>query len=297
MDATELSQIKSKPFLTTLPIVKASVFNKGKRRATSWPKISKLTTTAFKHDYTGSADFNFQKYLAACCSAYSKNLASYTAPSTTITQSSGFGKSRILKRLSETPTIEHNDEQFGVKVLYICARTIKHSSGYPCATQELREWLFPKNGCSQIQITTALQKAFTYSLDNLDANKKWKRLFELDENNTIDEEKKDELDKVKLPDALGRQGQQDTSVLADTPGQLVKKRKRNPPKKVVITTAATSSVTPVFVVAIDEARSLLTIKNNMGDNAFKLLRRAFKQANFELNAKGMVFAILVDTNS
>ncbi|KAG1712388.1 hypothetical protein DVH05_000136 [Phytophthora capsici] len=35
----------------------------------------------------------------------------------------------------------------------------------------------------------------------------------------------------------------------------------------------------------------------MGDNEFKLLRRALKQANFVLNAKGMVFAILVDTNS
>ncbi|KAL3670998.1 hypothetical protein V7S43_004182 [Phytophthora oleae] len=57
---------------------------------------------------------------------------------------------------------------------------------------------------------------------------------------------------------------------------------------------------PVLVVAIDEARALLTIKNSNGDNAFRILRRALRMVNTTapvLNANGLVFGILVDTNS
>ncbi|EEY62365.1 uncharacterized protein PITG_14792 [Phytophthora infestans T30-4] len=57
---------------------------------------------AFRATYVGDADTEFREYLAACCSAYCAHTSDYKAPYVTITQSSGFGKSRILRELAES---------------------------------------------------------------------------------------------------------------------------------------------------------------------------------------------------
>ncbi|KAK1946688.1 hypothetical protein P3T76_002240 [Phytophthora citrophthora] len=171
------------------------------RVASSKPRD--IVPAAFDMPYEGGADVSFQKHLVACCHAYINDTLNdkYTAPYVTITQSSGFGKSRIVKRLAEKDgPIEHNGTRFDVKVLYICARTIERSSG--------------------------------------------------------------------------------------TSNQPVEKRKK-------------LSVTPVLVVAIDEARSLLEIKGNRGKIALQYLRQALITVNRSSTvrkASGLIFGVLVDTN-
>ncbi|KAG2980141.1 hypothetical protein PC123_g25495 [Phytophthora cactorum] len=59
-----------------------------------------------------------------------------------------------------------------------------------------------------------------------------------------------------------------------------------------------STRVPVLVVAIDEARTLLEIKDSTGVDAFRLLRRALWAVNADervKNVNGSVFAVLVDT--
>ncbi|KAF1787939.1 hypothetical protein GQ600_3384 [Phytophthora cactorum] len=59
-----------------------------------------------------------------------------------------------------------------------------------------------------------------------------------------------------------------------------------------------STRVPVLVVAIDESRALLEIKDSTGVDAFRLLRRALWAVNADervKNVNGSVFAVLVDT--
>ncbi|KAG1702109.1 hypothetical protein DVH05_009901 [Phytophthora capsici] len=236
------------------------------------PELRELAPKSFQQDYKGNADISFQRYLAGCCYAYFNhgNEEMYTAPYVTITQSSGFGKSRILKRLAEKENLKHGNVSFDTKVLYVCARDIKGSSGYPRATPELCNWLFPAHACAEPDLTTALQKAFKYSVENPDARKHWMKLFEVDSG---DKNMQRELDNVQL----------DSTTSKDPMEELQK-----------------HPTVPVLVVAIDEARALLTKRNSNGDNTFRTLRRALRNVNTTAtvrNAKGLVFGILVDTNS
>ncbi|EGZ06240.1 hypothetical protein PHYSODRAFT_416121, partial [Phytophthora sojae] len=77
---------------------------------------------AFKAPYVGDADTEFRSYLARCCSAYCHVKGDYRAPCLAVTQSSGFGKSRILQRLAETTAagelLVHGNDRFAVTVLY-----------------------------------------------------------------------------------------------------------------------------------------------------------------------------------
>eukprot|EP00644_Phytophthora_capsici_P006661 jgi/Phyca11/18435/fgenesh1_pg.PHYCAscaffold_36_\ len=83
------------------------------------PELRELAPKSFQQDYKGNADISFQRYLAGCCYAYFNhgNEEMYTAPYVTITQSSGFGKSRILKRLAEKENLKHGNVSFDTKVL------------------------------------------------------------------------------------------------------------------------------------------------------------------------------------
>ncbi|KAG1712483.1 hypothetical protein DVH05_000227 [Phytophthora capsici] len=235
------------------------------------PEAFRLVSEAFERDYKGSADISFQKYLARCCHTYFKYgyEEMYTAPYVTITQSSGFGKSRILKRLAEKEgVIKHDNVSFDMKVLYVCARDIEGSSGYPCATPSLCNWLF--RTCTEPNLTTALKKAFKYSVENSDAKKHWMKLFEVDSG---DEKMRCELEKVQLD-----------SNSNDYPMEELREH----------------PTVPVLVVAIDEARALMTKKTPNGGNALQILRRALRNVNktaMVRNANGLVFGILVDTNS
>ncbi|KAG1692481.1 hypothetical protein DVH05_025233 [Phytophthora capsici] len=235
------------------------------------PEAFRLVSEAFERDYKGSADTSFQKYLARCCHTYFKYgyEEMYTAPYVTITQSSGFGKSRILKRLAEKEgVIKHDNVSFDMKVLYVCARDIEGSSGYPCATPSLCNWLF--RTCTEPNLTTALKKSFKYSVENSDAKRHWMKLFEVDSG---DEKMRCELEKVQLD-----------SNSNDYPMEELHAH----------------PTVPVLVVAIDEARALMTKKTPNGGNALQILRRALRNVNKTAtvrNANGLVFGILVDTNS
>ncbi|KAG1692479.1 hypothetical protein DVH05_025231 [Phytophthora capsici] len=234
------------------------------------PEAFRLVSEAFERDYIGNADISFQKYLAGCCYTYFKygGEEMYTAPYVTITQSSGFGKSRILKRLAEKENVKHGNVSFDMKVLYVCARDIEGSSGYPCATPSLCNWLF--RTCTEPNLTTALKKAFKYSVENSDAKKHWMKLFEVDSG---DEKMRCELEKVQLD-----------SNSNDYPMEELREH----------------PTVPVLVVAIDEARALMTKKTPNGGNALQILRRALRNVNktaMVRNANGLVFGILVDTNS
>ncbi|KAG6942231.1 hypothetical protein JG688_00018247 [Phytophthora aleatoria] len=128
---------------------------------------------ACKAPYVGDADAQFQAYLASCFSAYWAHMSDYTFPYVTITQSSGFGKSRILQWLAET-TAEGNSlvydvAEFDVAVLDVCMRNIKQFTGYPRATSTLHEWLFPKYDCQVSEIGMSLLRVFKYAIENSDA--------------------------------------------------------------------------------------------------------------------------------
>lgn len=58
--------------------------------------------TAFRAPYVGDADKQLHQYLLRCSAAYRADPERYTSPYVTVTQSSGFGKSRLLHRLAET---------------------------------------------------------------------------------------------------------------------------------------------------------------------------------------------------
>lgn len=68
-------------------------------------------------DYLGDADERFIRYLQRCWAVYQQGNEVQLAPCTTVVQSSGFGKSRLLYQLARQ-TIDR--EELGMRVLYIC---------------------------------------------------------------------------------------------------------------------------------------------------------------------------------
>ncbi|KAG2787730.1 hypothetical protein Pcac1_g3132 [Phytophthora cactorum] len=234
---------------------------------TRWAELEP-TVKAFAAPYVGDADAQFQAYLATCLSAYRVYMSDYTAPYVTITQSSGFGKSRILQRLAETTAegncLVHNGNHYDVTVFYVCARNIKGSTGYPRATSTLRKWLFPDNGCEESQIGNSLLTVF-------------KNGKELD-GPIVEELKSVRLELYTVQPEAKKQRTLETSQ-SQAQSQV-------------------STRVPVLVVAIDEARTLLEIKDSTGVDAFRLLRRALWAVNADervKNVNGSVFAVLVDT--
>lgn len=56
---------------------------------------------SFKAEYLGSAAEEFHDYMLKCWGVYAAKPNVYLAPYTTIVQSSGFGKSRLVRHLAE----------------------------------------------------------------------------------------------------------------------------------------------------------------------------------------------------
>ncbi|KAK1942011.1 hypothetical protein P3T76_006333 [Phytophthora citrophthora] len=85
----------------------------------------------------GDADISFQNHLARCCQAYldDRLTEEYTAPYVAIRFWEEQNRETFGRKVD---SIEHNGKHFDVKMLYICARTIERSSGYPCATPQLQ---------------------------------------------------------------------------------------------------------------------------------------------------------------
>jgi len=122
-------------------------------------QATQALAVAFGGDYFGTADDKFEKHLKRCCTSYCANSAAYTAPYVTITQSSGFGKSRILYRLAQKLERQPNGK---MRLLYICGRDIPGSTGFPVATPELFKFIFPVEA-TKSTIAEQLVRVFEYA--------------------------------------------------------------------------------------------------------------------------------------
>ncbi|KAE8991966.1 hypothetical protein PR002_g20694 [Phytophthora rubi] len=225
---------------------------------------TRALAVAFDSTYYGTADTEFERHLVRCCKKYTVKPDNYTAPYLAITQSSGFGKSRILSQLARKLEIEPKTD---MRLLYICARDVPGSTGFPVATPELFKFIFGSKSASGI--AGQLRRAFDYACAHWGSvQKEW--------NDVFDEKGKDA--DVQLKSKL----------------KGLKKQKTEP-------TATMTPAEPVLVLAIDEARSLLKKMDEYGVNYFRLLRRALTQVNAEIRTevgkKAVIFAVLVDTNS
>ncbi|KAE9245937.1 hypothetical protein PF004_g5037 [Phytophthora fragariae] len=225
---------------------------------------TRALAVAFDSTYCGTADTEFERHLARCCKKYTVKPDDYTAPYLAITQSSGFGKSRILSQLARKLEIEPKTD---MRLLYICARDVPGSTGFPVATPELFKFIFGSKSASGI--AGQLRRAFDYACAHWGSvQKEW--------NDVFDEKGKDA--DVQLKSKL----------------KGLKKQKTEP-------TATMTPAEPVLVLAIDEARSLLKKMDEYGVNYFRLLRRALTQVNAEIRTevgkKAVIFAVLVDANS
>jgi len=247
---------------------------------------------AFTAEYIGDADTQFADYLARCCSAYEDYPDHYTAPYVAITQSSGFGKSRILRRLAESTNdgtlLKCGDDSFDATVLYVCARNVKGSTGYPRATPALTTWFFDASRCTEEEMAVRLRAAFTCAFTDREATRsEWLKLFANKVNESVDQGIVDELEDKRRK---GDQPVPKKQRMDESSGDGKKRGRRH----------STQAPVPVLVLAIDEARALFDIKNPKGENAFQILRRALKIANGLKTETGFackVFAVLVDTNS
>jgi len=152
-------------------------------------------------------------------------------------------------------------------VLYVCARMIKWSSGYPAATSELREIFFDQM-VSSGQLIERLLAAFAYAKKHRDtAGEEWLPLF------TTKNADFDITRKISL-------------VATSEPS---KKKPRNDPDSNTIRTSDHLTL----VLAVDETRTLLQITNRSGVNFLQLLHEALSVANKSLNQNGCISAVLV----
>ncbi|OWZ01845.1 hypothetical protein PHMEG_00026700 [Phytophthora megakarya] len=240
---------------------------------------------AFDAPYVGNADVQFRRYLERCCSAYRSNEDNeepYWHPFVTLTQSSGFGKTRILRQLARSGQ-RYDPSMYDMTVLYICMRNREGSTGYPFATSALTDWLFPRSGLSEAPIAEALLKAFVCSVKHSDAKQRWQVLFDdgCDDGAIVGELKKFKIDENVTEPELKKQRVSWTSQ-SESEGALKK---------------------PLLVVAIDEAQNLHNIVDwptEQGcDTALYYLVSALEKVNKKAvvrNAKGSVFAVLVKRN-
>ncbi|KAE9005511.1 hypothetical protein PR003_g17166 [Phytophthora rubi] len=221
----------------------------------------KQLATAFTGTYSGSADDEFQKYLARCCKLFRDNRSVYLAPYVAITQSSGFGKSRVLSELAKKCA---SDVTKPMRLLYVCARDVAGSTGFPVATPELVKFLFER--ATESEIASRLLLAFDYACKHWGTvQKEWLEVFSA-EGDRVDEKLASKLKDWKPPTELHNQAPD----------------------------------SPVLVLVIDEARSLLAESDGYGVSYFRLLRRALNRANADLLEKklpGIIFGVVVDTNS
>ncbi|GMG14556.1 unnamed protein product [Phytophthora fragariaefolia] len=223
-------------------------------------KRLKQLAAAFAGSYSGSAHDKFTTYLTRCCAQYRANPTVYIAPCVVITQSSGFGKSRVVCELARKCT---TDATNSMRLLYISAWTIAGSTGFPVATPELYKFLF--ESVAVAKIASRLCWAFDYACGHWGTvQMEWLEVFSA-EGYRVDKELASNLKHWKAP-----------KVHSQVPGL------------------------PVLVLVLDEARSLLAKHDAAGTSYLLLLRRALTEANDNLRKKrspGLIFAVLVDTNS
>ncbi|KAG2785975.1 hypothetical protein PC129_g16867 [Phytophthora cactorum] len=230
-----------------------------------------------KTEYIGNAHKRFARYLRRCWQIYDPNICN--TPYATVVQSSGFGKSRMLRefaRLSQKKT------SLDTRSLYLCVRK-RHSTGYPKATKELRGWLFADD--SEVKhIADRLKAVYYYAVKHWSVvQTEWLDLFTDRKADAIMAKKWKTLmatSSMKADPALAEMSE---DALAHGEATSAEKSGRSPSDKLVI-------------LVIDEARNLLGEEKGREMNDFRKLRQALVSANMEISTGGGIFGVLVDTN-
>lgn len=94
-----------------------------------------------------------------CWDAYNAN-AALKYPFTTIVQSSGFGKNRLLYELASKM-----QQKEPMRALYACMRPKETSSGIPNATPQLNAFFFPRDFTAE-SFALSLYAALEYAMSN-----------------------------------------------------------------------------------------------------------------------------------
>ncbi|RLN95151.1 hypothetical protein BBJ28_00023222, partial [Nothophytophthora sp. Chile5] len=215
----------------------------------------------------------FESYIDNCWKHYctSESAEETMYPYTTIVQSSGFGKSRLLRELAFR-TKETGDPT--MKVLYVCVRQ-GSSSGYPEKTAQWRKALFP----------SAIGNKLDFELQNELSS----RLQTVFHNAMLDWDSVGDYCFAHFTDST--QGKftydkltRDDETSANRTDQCDSFEHRR-----------------ILVLALDEARWLLKTSQADPTGCFQRLRRALNPANTALARDygkfAGIFAVLVDTNS
>ncbi|RLN92233.1 hypothetical protein BBJ28_00003250 [Nothophytophthora sp. Chile5] len=234
---------------------------------------SQLRERAFAQPYIGDdVPAQFESYIDDCWKHYSIKLSrALVYPYTTIVQSSGFGKSRLLHELALS-TKDAGDPT--MKVLYVCVRQ-GSSAGFPEKTVRWPDALFPfaTRGKSdhelQNELSSHLQNVFHNAMCD------WESVGEYCFAHFTDSKQGD-----STYDKLTR----DVKISANRTNQCASFKHRR-----------------ILVLALDEARWLLKTGQENPTGWFRRLRRALNLANVELahdyGSFAGIFAVLVDTNS
>lgn len=264
--------------------------------------------SAFHAPYVGGAFSQFRDYLCSCWSAY-KDAGARMFPYVTAMQSSGFGKSRLLHEVAKSsartssrasrtePKLMDGQASEGeIRVLYVCARDIRRSSGFPVATPDLKTWFLK----SEAAMEDRLMAAFEYADAHWDeVGEQWLGLF--------DDPNADAEVCNALSSALGTA----PAAVVD-PSQRPLKRARLagdraessgsysggsstradiPARSLNVSTGAIASSSDagagaakrdrLLVLVIDEARPLIETQAQDGVNYLRHLRRALRDATSE----------------
>ncbi|KAE9273500.1 hypothetical protein PR003_g29891 [Phytophthora rubi] len=185
----------------------------------------------------------------------------YIAPYVTITQSSGFGKSRVLFELAKKCA---SDATKPMRLLYVSARNVAGSTGFPVATPKLVNFHFER--ATEPGIASRLLLAFDYACEHWGTvQEEWLEVFS-PEGDRVDKELASNLKSWNPPTELHNQAPD----------------------------------SPVLVLVIDDAGSLLDKSDAYGVSYLRLLRHALKRVNVHLRQKGstgLIFGVVVDTNA
>jgi len=111
------------------------------------PEPSGEIASAFQAPYVVDADVQFRRYLDKCCAAYRDHRDKYALPSVVLTQSSGFGKSRVVFNLAIATAAEASEARGTDHDGVVCVRT--HDQvvvGVSCRHLGTERDLFRSNG-------------------------------------------------------------------------------------------------------------------------------------------------------
>ena len=202
-------------------------------------------------DPTNMVD-SFISYANGCFDHYQANSATFNSPYFCLVQSSGYGKTRLLREVARK-----------VRVLYVCMRSEKSSTGYPrrsdTAIKALFDGLHEQSVSKYVEeLSARLAKCFQSALTKLPSPGV-----------------NDDLSKALFP----------SEQLAEIVWNL---------NDVKVSTEIGRS-TELVVLVLDEARATLN-KSVEGISQFRLIRRAL--AKFALSRKKWRFVtVFVDTSS